>query len=122
VSRRLDIVLLVLDTQRYDRLSCYGYPRPTSPYLDELAADATLFRRVYTTAQWTIPSHASMFTGLYPSEHATNQSAAVLPSGIPTLAERLREGGYMTAAFCNNPLVGVLRVTHPNRSTMLHVY
>jgi len=108
VSRRLDIVLLVLDTQRYDRLSCYGYPRPTSPYLDELAADATLFRRVYTTAQWTIPSHASMFTGLYPSEHATNQSAAVLPSGIPTLAERLREGGYMTAAFCNNPLVGVV--------------
>jgi arylsulfatase A-like enzyme len=108
VSRRPDIVLLVLDTQRCDRLSCYGYSRPTSPCLDELAAEATLFRRVFATAQWTIPSHASMFTGLYPSEHATNQSSAALPSGIPTLAERLREGGYMTAAFCNNPLVGVV--------------
>ncbi len=108
MSRRPDIVLIVLDTQRYDRLSCYGYPRLTSPYLDEFAADATLFRRVFATAQWTIPSHASMFTGLYPSEHATNQSSAVLPANIPTLAERLREGGYMTAAFCNNPLVGVV--------------
>lgn len=108
VSRRPDIVLLVLDTQRCDRLSCYGYARPTSPYLDDLAAHATLFRRVFATAQWTIPSHASMFTGLYPSEHATHQSSSALPLSIPTLAERLREGGYMTAAFCNNPLVGVV--------------
>lgn len=108
MSRRPDIVLLVLDTQRRDRLSCYGYPRPTSPHLDELAAESTLFRRVFATAQWTIPSHASMFTGLYPSEHATHQSSAALPASIPTLAERLREGGYMTAAFCNNPLVGVV--------------
>ncbi|PMP78993.1 MAG: sulfatase [Roseiflexus castenholzii] len=108
MSRRPDIVLLVLDTQRIDRLSCYGYSRPTSPHLDDLAADATLFRRVFATSQWTIPSHASMFTGLYAAEHMTNQSSAALPAGIPTLAERLRDGGYMTAAFCNNPLVGVV--------------
>ncbi|GIV98708.1 sulfatase [Roseiflexus sp.] len=108
MSRRPDIVLLVLDTQRIDRLSCYGYSRPTSPHLDELAADATLFRRVFATSQWTIPSHASMFTGLYAAEHMTNQSSAALPAGIPTLAERLRDSGYMTAAFCNNPLVGVV--------------
>ncbi|ABY34573.1 MAG TPA: DUF229 domain-containing protein [Chloroflexus aurantiacus] len=108
MSRRPDIVLIVLDTQRRDRLSCYGYSRPTSPHLDELAAESTLFHRVFTAAHWTIPSHASMFTGLYPSEHATNQSYAALPAGIPTLAERLRAGGYMTAAFCNNPLVGVV--------------
>jgi arylsulfatase A-like enzyme len=101
-------VLLVLDTQRIDRLSCYGYSRPTSPHLDDLAADATLFRRVFATSQWTIPSHASMFTGLYAAEHMTNQSSAALPASIPTLAERLRDGGYMTAAFCNNPLVGVV--------------
>ncbi len=108
MSRRPDIVLLVLDTQRRDRLSCYGYARPTSPHLDALAAESTMFRRAFATAQWTIPSHASLFTGLYPSAHATRQSSAALPVSIPTLAERLAAGGYMTAAFCNNPLVGVV--------------
>ncbi|ERN40607.1 arylsulfatase A [Rubidibacter lacunae KORDI 51-2] len=104
----LDIVLLVLDTQRADRLSCYGYERPTSPHLDAFAAEATRFQQAIAPAQWTIPSHASMFTGVYPSQHGAVQSYSVLPSTLPTLAERLREGGYHTAAFCNNPLVGVL--------------
>jgi arylsulfatase A-like enzyme len=107
-TRRPDILFIVLDTQRADRLSCYGYPLKTSPNLDALAADATLFRRAIAPAQWTIPSHASMFTGLYPSEHQTLQSYSVLPDGIPTLAERLNQGGYYTAGFCNNPLVGVI--------------
>ncbi|MGB3493565.1 MAG: sulfatase-like hydrolase/transferase, partial [Elainellaceae cyanobacterium] len=62
-----DILFLVLDTQRCDRLSCYGYPLETSPNLDALAADATRFESAVSAAQWTVPSHASMFTGLYPS-------------------------------------------------------
>jgi arylsulfatase A-like enzyme len=99
----------VLDTQRVDRLSCYGYERPTSPNLDALAADATLFRHAYTPAQWTVPSHTSLFTGLYPSVHRTQQSFSVVPAELPVLAERLQAGGgYYTAAFCNNPLVGVV--------------
>lgn len=106
--RQPDIVLLVLDTQRADRLSCYGHTRETSPHLDALAADATHFPYAFSTAQWTMPSHASMFTGLYPSSHNTLQTRAVLPATLPTLAERLRDGGYYTAAFCNNPLVGVV--------------
>lgn len=106
--RQPDIVLLVLDTQRVDRLSCYGYPRPTSPYIDALAAASTRFQNAVSAAQWTIPSHASMFTGVYPSVHQTVQSFSVLPPTLPTLAERLRDGGYHTAAFCNNPLVGVI--------------
>ncbi len=107
-TRRPDIVLLVLDTQRADRLSYNGYARETSPYIDRLAADSTIFRYAFSTAQWTIPSHASMFTGLYPSIHTTNQSRSVLPGNLPTLAERLRGSGYFTTAFCNNPLVGVV--------------
>lgn len=106
--RRPDIVFLVLDTQRRDRLSCYGYPQPTSPHLDAFAADATLFEGAIAAAQWTVPSHASMFTGLYPSAHQVLQSYSRLPDTIPTLAERLSAGGYFTAGFCNNPLVGVI--------------
>lgn len=103
-----DIIFLVLDTQRADRLSCYGYPLETSPHLDGFAEDATLFRGAIAPAQWTVPSHASMFTGLYPSQHQTLQSYSVLPAHLTTLAERLQAGGYFTAGFCNNPLVGVI--------------
>ncbi len=108
MTTRPDIVLLVLDTQRADRLGAYGYARDTSPQFDALAADATRFTRAYAAAQWTIPSHASMFTGVYPSVHNTVQSSAALPAELPTLAERLSDAGYATAAFCNNPLVGVV--------------
>jgi len=108
LSTRPDIILLVLDTQRVDRLSCYGYEQATSPNLDAFAADATRFSHAFSPAQWTVPSHTSMFTGLYPSVHGTQQSFSVVPEGLPTLAERLGADGYYTAAFCNNPLVGVI--------------
>lgn len=108
MTRRPDIVLLVLDTQRADRLSCYGCPQETSPSIDALASDATLFRYAFAAAQWTIPSHASMFTGTYPATHGMVQSFSLLPDALPTLAERLRDGGYWTAAFCNNPLLSFI--------------
>lgn len=108
VAKRPDILFLVLDTQRADRLSCYGYPLNTSSNLDALAADATVFQSAVSAAQWTVPSHASMFTGLYPSAHQVLQSYSVLPDHLTTLAERLSSGGYFTAGFCNNPLVGVI--------------
>jgi arylsulfatase A-like enzyme len=101
-------VLLVLDTQRADRLSCYGHQHETTPHIDSFAADATMFRHAVSAAQWTIPSHSSMFTGLYPSAHTTVQSFSKLPSTLSTIAERLHASGYHTAAFCNNPLVGVI--------------
>jgi arylsulfatase A-like enzyme len=108
MASRPDILFLVLDTQRADRLSCYGYEKPTSPHLDAIAADATRFTQAVSAAQWTVPSHASMFTGLYPSEHTMVQSYSVLPEDVTTLAERLQASGYHTAGFCNNPLVGVI--------------
>ncbi|RMF82663.1 MAG: DUF229 domain-containing protein [Chloroflexi bacterium] len=103
-----DILLIVLDTLRRDRLSTYGHHRETSPALDAFAADATLFERAVAPAQWTIPAHASLFTGHYPSTHQVVQGYGRLAEHYPTLAEILRDGGYHTIAFCNNPLVGVL--------------
>ena len=107
-SQRPDVLFLVLDTQRVDRLSCYGCPLDTTPHIDAFAARATRYQMAIAAAQWTVPSHASMFTGLYPSAHTMTQSYSVLPDDITTLAERLQAGGYFTAGFCNNPLVGVI--------------
>jgi uncharacterized sulfatase len=107
-ARQPNILFIVLDTLRRDRLSAYGHPRETSPHLDAFAARSVVFERAVAPAQWTIPSHASMFTGLYPSTHGLVQANGALPGSIPTVAELLRGAGYRTVAFCNNPLVGVL--------------
>ena len=106
---RPDIVFIVLDTHRVDRLSCYGYSRSTTPHIDEFAANATLFERAIVPAQWTIPSHASLFTGEYPTTHMTTQIYDVLDDDHVTLAELLNHHGYTTVGFCNNPLLGVVQ-------------
>jgi uncharacterized sulfatase len=103
-----DILLIVLDTLRADRLSCYGYPRPTSPHIDALAADSVLFEQAISPGQWTIPAHASMFTGEYPTTHMTTQIYDRHSEEQPTLAEVLQRAGYHTVGFCNNPLLGVV--------------
>ncbi|CUS02651.2 Sulfatase [Candidatus Promineifilum breve] len=103
-----DVIFIVLDTQRADRLGCYGHTRPTSPNLDRFAAEGALFERAVSPAQWTIPSHASLFTGLYPTAHGVTQSSQSLSANRPHLAEVMRRLGYETIGFCNNPLVGVL--------------
>lgn len=103
-----NILFIVLDTLRRDRLSIYGHGRNTSPEFDDFASQSTLFERAVSTAQWTVPSHASMFTGLYPSTHQLTEANRVLSGSYPTMAEILQADGYKTAGFCNNPLVGVL--------------
>ncbi len=105
---RPDIIFLVLDTQRADRLGCYGHEPAVTPNLDQWAAEGSLFEQAISPAQWTIPSHASMFTGRYPTAHQVVQSNRALPADLPHLAELLRSAGYETVAFCNNPLVGIL--------------
>lgn len=102
------IVFIVLDTHRWDRLGLYGYPRPVSPHLDAFAEKATVFTQAISPAQWTIPAHASFFTGEFPTTHQTTQSGHSLPPNFPTLAEWLRRASYRRVGFCNNPLVGVL--------------
>lgn len=103
-----NILLIILDTLRRDRLSTYGHLRETSPAFDDFSTHATLFERAVAPAQWTVPAHSSIFTGLYPSLHGVTQSNSQLSGMHPTLAEILRGSGYHTAGFCNNPLVGVL--------------
>lgn len=103
-----DIVLIILDTLRRDRLSIYGHNRPTSPGFDAFAARSFLFERAVAPSQWTIPAHASLFTGLYPTTHGVVEANSQLSPANPTLAEILQVGGYHTVAFCNNPLVGAL--------------
>ena len=103
-----NVIFIVLDTLRRDHLSLYGYPIVTSPALDAFAAKGTVFDRAIAPAQWTIPSHASMFTGLYPNEHQVIEASSTLSGKHPTLAEIFAIEGYETAAFCNNPLLGIL--------------
>jgi arylsulfatase A-like enzyme len=103
-----DIMLIVLDTLRADRLSCYGYPRETSPHSDAFAGSSTLFERAISPAQWTIPAHASLFTGEYPTTHRMTQINDKHSTDQITLAQVLHDAGYCTVGFCNNPLLGVV--------------
>ena len=99
-SRPLNVLLITLDTTRADRLGCYGYPLAKTPVLDRLAAQGVVFERAYAPVPLTLPSHASMLTGLYPPEHGLhNNGQAALPVGLPTLATELKAGGYDTGAF-----------------------
>lgn len=120
-----NIVLIVLDTVRADHMSCYGYEWNTTPVMTELATTATLYTRARATSPWTLPSHASLFTGLYPHEHGAHTVWIGLPGGTgpevplaihkglidnvrplqpgrPTLAEVLARAGYRTAAIGAN--------------------
>jgi hypothetical protein len=67
--RRPNIVLITLDTTRADRLGCYGYERPTSPKLDAFASESIVYTRAISPSSWTLPAHASLFTGKFTSSH-----------------------------------------------------
>ncbi|MEZ4866404.1 MAG: sulfatase [Caldilineaceae bacterium] len=108
MKQKPDILMIVLDTQRADRLAAYGFGREISPNLDALAAESVQFHRAIAPAQWTVPSHASLFTGCYPWAHGMSQMDSVLAPHLPTLAARLKAIGYHTVGFSNNPLVGVI--------------
>lgn len=105
---RPHILLIMLDTLRADRLSCYGHPQATTPHLDAFAEKSVRFERAVSPGQWTIPAHASIFTGTYPSTHMTHQIYDKHTPALPTLAEHLQRVGYRTVGFCNNPLLGVV--------------
>ncbi|MBI4004253.1 MAG: sulfatase [Candidatus Omnitrophica bacterium] len=104
---RPNVLLIVMDTTRADRLSSYGYPRNTTPHLDRFAQEGVLFEQASATAPWTLPSHASLFTGLYVAQHGADTSHRRLDDHLVTLAELLREQGYQTVGFSNNGAVSV---------------
>jgi arylsulfatase A-like enzyme len=97
-----DILLVVLDTVRAENMSAYGYGRPTTPHFDALARESTLFLDATAPATWSLPSHASLFTGRFPSSHGAHYEHPLLGQRWATLAEVLGEAGYTTHCFTAN--------------------
>jgi arylsulfatase len=109
-EQRPNALLITLDTVRADHLPPYGYPAETAPFLARLAEEMTVYERAYTPCTWTLPSHASLFTGLYPSQHRaiTDRSelgGSPLPDSAVTLAELLAEQGYLTLGIASGPML-----------------
>jgi arylsulfatase A-like enzyme len=103
-----NVLWLVLDNVRSDSLSLQGYNRPTTPNLERLASKGIFFNQARSTAPWTLPSHASMFTGQWP--HALSVVwARPLDGAEPTIAEFLASQGYATAGFVGNTYYGNVR-------------
>lgn len=96
-----NVLLLVLDTTRAQSMGLYGYQRPTTPQLQRLAATGVNFRRALSAAPWTLPSHASMFTGCLPYVLKVGYKAP-LNTTYPTVAEAFTQNGYATAGFVAN--------------------
>ncbi|NIR51229.1 sulfatase [candidate division KSB1 bacterium] len=95
-----NIILISLDTLGADHMSCYGYPRPTTPNIDRFAEEAVQFMEHFSVSRSTLPSHMSILTSLYPSVHKVIDSfSSVLDDRFVTLTEVLKEHGYETGAF-----------------------
>lgn len=107
-SQKPDIVLVVVDTLRADHLGVYGHTRPTSPFMDQLASEGTWFHRAYAASGWTLPSMATLLSGLHAYQHQVGRMAfrenefGKLDDGVTTVAESLKGQGYSTAAVVNN--------------------
>ncbi|MBM4294151.1 MAG: hypothetical protein FJ126_04510 [Deltaproteobacteria bacterium] len=99
------IVLIVMDSASARRFSLYGHIRDTSPGMRRIADAGVLYRHCFTPAIWTIPSHVSLFTGLYPKDHGCNLIHHVLPDYYYTLPEILQEVGYRTVVISSNMLI-----------------
>jgi arylsulfatase A-like enzyme len=97
-----NVILIVVDTLRAGHLSCYGYSRNSSPFIDRLAGDSVLFRNAISAAPWTTPSLASMFTSQYPAQLGYEDMPVVLGSESLTLAEIFREYNYRTKGIISH--------------------
>lgn len=96
-----NVILIVVDALRPDHLGCYGYGLPTSPMIDRLAADGTVFETAIAQASWTKASFASLLTSRYPFQTGVTNWFSILPDTIPTLQETLAAAGYETVCVIN---------------------
>ena len=99
-----NVVLIILDTVRVDKLGCYGSTLGVTPRIDELAASGVRFERAYSHAPWTLPACASILTSLYPPQHSAGghlPNLRKLPDAVRTLAECFQDAGSATAAVVN---------------------
>lgn len=100
---RPNVVVIVIDTLRADHLGCYGYARPTSLRLDALADEGVRFANARAASSWTLPSVASILSGVYPAVHGAERNTSVLGKDLKTMAEAFRDAGYLTGAVSANP-------------------
>lgn len=102
-----NIVVILCDTLGAKHMSVYGYERDTTPRLRQLVKEAgfTVYKNCFAPASWTTPSHASLFTGLYPHEHGCDGSNLFLDTNIVTLPSVLKGMGYKTVGVTSNKLV-----------------
>jgi len=103
--KRPNVVLIVMDAVRARNLSIYGYEEKTTPMLESILHDFMLYRNAISSSCWTLPSHASTFTGTYTSKHRVVVDGDILDCSFKTMAEVLRATGYATTAVCRNPYV-----------------
>ena len=103
---RPNVVVFLVNTLRWDHMSLYGYPRPTSPEIARFGAGALVFDNAWTQSSWTNPAVASLFTGEHPSAHGIRDHHGRIPPGFLTVAEFLKERGYETSAVVANPGMG----------------
>lgn len=99
------VILIVLDTVTARHLSIHNPELQTTPFLAKLASESVVFSRAYSTSSWTLPSHASLFTGLMPHQHGAHLAHQKLEEANVTIAEIFSEQGYSTAGFIGNPRV-----------------
>jgi arylsulfatase A-like enzyme len=97
------VILIVIDALRTDVISCYGSKSVSTPNIDSLGTDGVLFERAYSSAPWTVPSISSILTGVSPLTHRVLKSKDTIPENCVTLAERMKDAGYLTGAIGDNP-------------------
>lgn len=97
-----NVIIILVDCLRADHLGCYGYTRKTSPFIDDIARSGIIFENCISPSSWTVPSVASLFTGLYPQQHGINKSGIIIIESLTTLQEVLEEQAVTTAAFVTN--------------------
>jgi len=100
-GRKPDVVFITIDTLRADHLGCYGYPRNTSPAIDEFAAMGRRFEHCYSNSSETRPSHAALFSGRYPQSNGVLSNEDLYTSPLPLLVS-LRRSGYTTGGFVSS--------------------
>ncbi len=104
-----NVLIVMLDTQRTDTLGCYGYDKPTTPNLDRLASEGAVFLDNISPAIWTLPSVASLFTGIHVMSHGAGAAYEEFDGTPATLAEALDERGYQSVAFFENHFAAMPR-------------
>ena len=101
-KKKPNILIFMMDTQGARNMSCYGYHRETTPNIDQIGKEGVVYLNHFVTAPWTLPAHASMFTGRYQSGHGAGAQHEGLEPGLPQMGEVFTRNGYRSVAFCNN--------------------